>query len=228
MNTAEQRAAELLAHGRDLPDELGRNAGRDAATALEQLELIGERTADLMDVNQQLVPLIRDFKRQPAKPGWQRWFTGEDLEHDVFFDDTRRRIETLAEMAEQAHPALKRQTQTLQRLHELLGTEIACLEAELAAARCLGTPEWSARCRTAGLDDDDLARLSRRTANLEALATATQLTRAQFQMALQHARDVSDRHREVRTLLMPIWKQAVGLDLFARRVSAAGSAGAPE
>ena len=33
----------------------------------------------------------------------------------------------------------------------------------------------------------------------------------------------TDRFREIRTLLLPVWKQAVGFDLFARRVADAPS-----
>ena len=223
MSPAADRARTLLAHGRDLPDALGRRSGHEAADALQQLEALTEQTAELMDVNRQLVPLLAEFRRPGGRGGWWRWFTGEQLEQDVFFHELRRRIETLAEVGQRAHPALRRQSARLRQFDELLATELSCLDDDLAAARHLLTPDGRQAARAAGLDDEDLARLGRRVANLESLATATQLTRAQYQLAAQHAREAADRFREIRTLLLPVWKQAVGFDLFARRVADAPS-----
>lgn len=214
----EQHAATLLAHGPDLTDHLGRHS--DAADAvLHELDAITRGSSELMHINQQLVPLLRDLRRPGRRSSWKRWFTGEQLERDVFFHAARHQIETLAEIGQRSHPQLVQQAQRLKRHHELMGTEIRCLELDLAAARLLLGPDGLPRCRAAGLDDDDLARLERRVAHLESLLTATQLTREQFKVALRHARDASDRYREIRTLLLPIWKQAVGCDLLARRTT---------
>lgn len=214
-----KRVAELLAFGNAAVDEIGRRAGNDAASALALLESISESTSGLLSVNLRLVPLMTSFQRSTGKNKWLRWFTGEQLEQEVFFADVCKQIEALAEDGQAGHAAMKNHVQQLTTQFKLMGTEIELLEADIAAARLLASPAYADQRAESGIGSDDLARLIRRTANLEAMVTATQLTRAQYQVAIQHAKSVSDRYREIRTLLLPIWKQSVGFDLFSRRVS---------
>lgn len=217
--SASQRAAELLSYGTNAVDELGRRAGSDAADALKLLDAISENTSQLLDVNQRLVPLMTSFQRQASKHKLWRWFTGEQLEHEVFLHDVSKQIENLVETGQQGHAGMGKQVQLLTTQYKLMGTEIELLESDIEAGRLLASPGYAAQRLAAGLSEEDMARLARRTANLETMAIATQLTRAQYQVAIQHAKSVSDRYREIRTLLLPIWKQAVGFDLFSRRVS---------
>lgn len=222
----EQHTAVLLAHGPDLPDHLGRHSA--AADAVRhELDAITRGSSELLHINRQLMPLLRALRRPGWRSSWKRWFTGEQLERDVCFHTAQHQIETLIEIGQRSHPQLVQQALRLKRHHELMGTEIRCLELDLAAARLLLGPDGLPRCRAAGLDDDDLARLERRVAHLESLLTATQLTREQFKVALRHARDASDRYREIRTRLLPIWKQAVGCDLLAHH-TAPGLSPTPE
>lgn len=214
---AAQRAAELLAHGSAAVDELGRRG--DAADALELLETISAGTSALLQVNLKLVPLMTSLQRQRGKKQAWRWFTGETLEYDVLFQDKRRQIEELAVTGQREHAHMAEQVTRLATQRALMSTEIALLEADLAAAGLLVSPAYAARRQAAGLDDEDLARLVRRSGNLEAMANATRLTQAQFGIAIEHAKTVADRYREIRTLLLPIWKQSVGFDLFSRSVS---------
>ncbi len=214
-----QRAKELLSHGAAAADELGHRAGTDAADALKLLEEISGSTSELLDVNLRLVPLMSAFQRRGGKHKWLRWFTGEELEQDVFFDDVRDQIQALVDKGQQGKTAMERQVKVLSDQYRLMETEIALLESDIEAARLLASPAYAAQRQATGISEEDLARLLRRIGNLEAMATATQLTRAQFQVAIQHAKSVLDRYREIRTLLLPIWKQAVGFDLFSRRVS---------
>lgn len=218
--SAVQRAAELLSFGTNAVDELGRRAGSDAADALKLLEAISLNTSQLLDVNLRLVPLMTSFQRQASKHKLWRWFTGEQLEHEVFLHDVSKQIEQLVETGQQGHAGMRKQVELLKTQYRLMGTEIELLESDIEAARLLASPGYAAQRLVAGMSDEDMARLARRTSNLEATATATQLTRAQYQVAVQHAKSVSDRYLEIRTLLLPIWKQAVGFDLFSRRVNA--------
>jgi hypothetical protein len=212
------RAGELLTHGAGLVEEIGRRAGADAADALEMLETISESTSRLLEVNLRLVPLMTSLQRQRSGSRMFRWFTGEQLEYDVRLRDVRDEIEQLAADGQRSHAGMEKQMHFLVEQHRLMGTELELLETDIAAGHLLASPEYAAQRRAAGVGADDLARLTRRTGNLEAMATATQLTRAQFVVAIQHAISVADRYQEIRTLLLPIWKQAIGFDLFSRRV----------
>lgn len=218
--SAEQRAAELLSFGANAIDELGRRAGSDAADALKLLEAISLSTSQLLEVNLRLLPLMTSFQRQASKHKWWRWFTGEQLQHEVLLHDVSKQIEQLVETGQQGHAGMRKQVELFKTQFRLMGTEIELLESDIDAGRLLASPGYAAQRLAAGLSDEDMARLARRISNLEATVTATQLTRAQYQVAIQHAKSVSDRYREIRTLLLPIWKQTVGFDLFSRRVNA--------
>ncbi|MES2536341.1 MAG: hypothetical protein V4632_10770 [Pseudomonadota bacterium] len=214
-----ERAAEMLSCGAGAVEEIGRRAGADAADALKLLEAVSGSASQLLKVNLQLVPLMTSLQRHRSKYKWWRWFTGEQLEQEVFFTDVCKQIEILAEQGQGGHAGMATQIALLTAQHQLMGTEIELLEADIEAARLLASPAYAGHCRRAGLDRDDLARLVRRTSNLESMVTATRLTRVQYQVAIQHAKSVSDRYGEIRSLLLPIWKQSVGFDLFSHRVS---------
>lgn len=216
---AVERAHALLALGRDLLDELGNQASEPMAEAMRLMERASADTSDLLDVNQSLVPLIAGIKR-PARGGrlWA-WFSGERLEREVLFDGLQHTIENLAKRGERGHAALRIQAEVLIQEDERMAQIIHLQAVDIAAAHLLLSPTQAHNCRAAGLLGGDLDRLARRTANLEAMVTASQLTRAQYRVAIQHARSVSDRFIEIRRLLLPLWKQAMGFELFSRRVA---------
>lgn len=214
------RLQALLALGAQAVEALGGRAGQEAADALKLLEAISADTGTLMEVNQQLLPLMQTFQRQLGKRRWWRWFTGEQLEHDVRLPEVCAQVEALVHEGQSGHAGMQRQIRLLSQHWELMAGEIESLEAEIQAGQLLIAPASEAARQAAGIDADTLARLQRRVANLQAMATATELTRAQFKVAIQHAKTVADRYVEIRALLLPIWKQALGFDLFARRVGA--------
>lgn len=216
------RAEKLLSFGPAAADELGKQAGMEAANALALLEDVSAGTTDLLGINQRLVPLMAALQRdgKKAQHSWWRRFTGAQLEYDVHFDDMRTDIEDLAHAGKQDHDGLGRNIARMRVHYQLMATELRLLEEEIAAGHLLASAAWAERRAAAGMDFDDLARLTRRASNLEAMATATQLTRAQFKLAIEHARTVSDRYREIQTLLLPIWRQSVGFDLFSRNTTA--------
>ncbi|WP_428717596.1 hypothetical protein [Undibacterium curvum] len=215
----QHRAAELLAQGTACIDVLGRRSGNEANDAFTLLEAASAHTGALLEVNMRLVPLMSALQRQGSKYHWLRWFTGKALEQDVFIDKVRNEIDELAHKGQQSYVDMVLQIQNLAAQQKLMHTEIALLEAEIAAAKLLASPAFAQQRALAGIHDDELTRLIRRIDNLGAMATATQLTEAQFKVAIDHAKSVADRYREIRTLLLPIWKQSLGFDLFSRRVS---------
>lgn len=217
---AQRRANELLLLGISAVEDLGRRAGQDAADALKLLEGISASTSKLLDVNQRLVPLISSFQNQNAGRSFLGWFTGEQLKQDVFFDDICNQIELLSQNGQSGHEGMTKQVQQLTLQYKLMATEMALLEVDIDAGHLLVSAAYESQLVTAGFTQDDLMRLMRRISNLESMLTAVQLTRAQYLVAIQHARSIADRYHEIRTLLLPIWKQRMGFDLFSRRLNA--------
>ena len=218
--SAHAQAQALLAGGGDVISLLGRRAGLQTASALSELDRISKTSGDLMDVNVRLVPLISSFRRVKGRRKWWHWFSGDTLEQEVFFAVTQQEIQALAGQGEQARIRLLELVAVFQSQRALMGKELALLDLDIAAGRLMLTSPYAQACRQAGLDSEGMGRLSRRVANLEASAVATRLTQAQYKVAVTHARTVADRFSEIHTLLLPIWEQAMGFELFARRLSA--------
>lgn len=218
--SVEKRAHDLMSLGAAAVEELGRPAEQGASDALVLLEDVSERTSKLMDVSRRLVPLITSFQNNTSKRSFWGWFTGEQLKHDVFIDDVRSQIEELAQSGQKGHEGMATQVRLLTQQYELMSNEILLLQIDIKAAQVVASSAHEARRFKEGLKGDDFSRFIRRVSNLEAVLSATQLTQAQYLVAIQHAKSVADRYHEIRTLLLPIWKQRVGFDLFARRVNA--------
>lgn len=216
---AARRAQALLALGPAAIDALGGRVGESSAEALRLLDEASRTSAGLHEINARLLPLMTAFRALPR--GLARWwhrFTGAALEHELLFPKKCAEVEQLA--SEGLHKAdyLRRHLETLAQQRTSIDAELQTLEAEIAAARLLLAPGATARLAAAGFSADDLARLSRRAGNLEAMATALQLTHAQLGVAAEHARAVADRFDEVQRLLLPIWRQRLGFELFLQRL----------
>jgi hypothetical protein len=207
----------LLELGPDLVDELGRHAGEQAARSVQEMERTGSVSSELLDINERLMPMLAAFKSSNTRPAWLQWFTGERLERDVVLPRLRRDVEALVQVGERAHDALQGRLKAMQAEVKRIGLELRLLEVDTRAARMIAEPAQAAQRLAAGFEDHDLQRLQRRCANLEAMAVAGQLTRKQFAVALRHGREVGDRYAEVRALLIPLWRQALGFDLFTGR-----------
>ena len=217
---AQERAHALLTGGGDVIHQLGRRAGAQSASALAELDRISLTSSELMATSVRLVPLVSSFKRVRGRQKWWHWFTGKQLEQEVFFAATQQEIQALAAQGEQARIQLLDMIGALESQRALMSKELALLETDIAAGQLMLTPGYAQACGQAGLDAEALNRLSRRIANLEASAVATRLTQAQYKVAVTHANAVVDRFAEIYTLLLPIWEQAMGFELFARRLAA--------
>lgn len=216
---AVDRARELLALGPCAVEELGRGTGDDAADALRLLDGISASATSLHAINTALVPLISKFRSVTGlQRAWQ-WFSGESLEREIFFGETQEKIEQLAQDGVSGDLAVGGQIEILRGQTVAMAQQVQRLDIEIAAGRLLLSPDETQKAARAGIDDHDRARLSRRLGNLESMVTALQLTQAQYTVALEHAQSVSDRFHEIHALLLPIWKQRMGFDLFARRVT---------
>lgn len=220
MVSAEQRAQAILSGGGDVIYQLGQRTAVQMADALGELDRISQTSADLMGVNLRLVPLLSSFKRVTGRQKWWHWFNGSSLEQDVFSAATQQEIQALAAQGEQARLRLLELIEVFASQRALMDQELALLDLDIAAGRLMLSSAYAEACRQAGLDSDGLNRLSRRLANLETSAVATRLTQAQYKVAITHATTVVDRFSEIYTLLLPIWEQAMGFELFARRLGA--------
>ncbi len=189
-----------------------------AQKTLQLLDDASGSTQRLNELNRRLVPLIARF-RTPGKAGRiMRWFTGDDQVNELGFGEVRDEVQTCAELGLMETGSLRRAAEALQRDHTRVDKDIAEIEAAITLGEAV-LSEHCARSRAAsGLPADTWQRLSRRVGNLEAMATALRLTQGQYTLAAEHARTVIARFDEIRTLLIPIWYQRMGFELFARRV----------
>jgi len=196
-------------------------AGRDALVLLDR---ISESQKRLNELNRTLVPLIARF-REPGSGGrFWRWFPGEQLEHELSFGRVCQEVEACAELGVAETGTLRELIDALTRDRERLEHEIAAIEEDVALGRTVASDRFAKLRALTGRDGETWQRLSRRVGNLEAMATALRLTQQQYAVAITHARTVVSRFEEIRTLLIPIWFQRMGFELFARR---AGASDAP-
>ncbi len=218
------RARAFLLAAREQIDLLGRidGAGRDTLALLDE---ISQSTRRLSELNQSLLPLIDRFREPGQAHRWWRWFTGEELQRELSFGNVCREIEACAEGGVEETKTMQRLIRALLDDRTRIDREVAQLERDIELGQLLLSDKY-ARLRVAtGEPEDTWQRLSRRVGNLQAIATALQLTQAQYGVAIEHSRTVADRFDEIRTLLMPIWYQRMGFKLFARRLEETAYAG---
>lgn len=221
-DAAIERARALLASGRALVDEVGREADAASSDPLSAMQVVGDDTKDLMAINGELLPLLLRLKSRGGSRWW-RWFTGETLERQVLVDKLGGNVAPLVESGQRLHATLLRHVALLREERERMADRIRWLKTEANAAMLLCDKAWAPACHAAGLDRHDLERLARRAANLDTLAAAMQLSRGQFQLAVASAQAAADRYAEIRTVLLPLWKQSLGLSAMARRPSSTHS-----
>jgi hypothetical protein len=120
---------------------------------------------------------------------------------------------------------LQRDARALADHDAVMAAESETHERDLQVGRLLLDPRQAQACRLAGLDEHDMERLARRVTNLESIIAATELTRRQYKLALHHAHVAADRYVEVRTLVLPLLKQAGGFKNFTAGMTAADTEG---
>lgn len=219
---AAARAAELLALGPEAADALGHDTDSAAvhADALRHLDEASAVTVALHEINTRLVPLMQSFRTLPRDHRrWWYWFTGEALEQELLFGRNCAEVERLALDGMARARETDGHIGLLEQECEAMRGQLQSLELEIAAGRLMLAPAAAERLERHGFGSEDRARLSRRLGNLEALSTALHLTQAQYGVAITHAQAVCDRFEEVHRLLLPIWKQRLGFELFSQRVS---------
>jgi hypothetical protein len=81
------------------------------------------------------------------------------------------------------------------------------IDAEAAALLC--DKSWWPACCAAGLERQDLARLTRQARNLDTLVGAMETSLAQLELAEAGAQAAADRFGEIHAALMAAWKPPV-------------------
>ncbi|MFZ4758681.1 MAG: hypothetical protein ACOYLX_11005 [Burkholderiaceae bacterium] len=195
-------------------------AGRDALDLLDRISTSQKR---LNELNQNLVPLIARLREHGKTGRFLRWFTGEQLEHELSLGNTCAEVEASAELGVLETATIRELIDELNRDSDRLEHEIAALEADIELGRAVASDRFQKLRELTGCDRQTWQRLSRRTGNLEATATALRLTQQQYGLAVEHSKTVVSRFEEVRTLLIPIWYQRMGFALFARRAGVSGN-----
>lgn len=213
--------AELLAAPIAQLRDLGALAGRDE----DPMRLMqGKRSPmeQLSRLLQALVPMIDSFRNPSSRrQSWWRRFTGEALEREVTYLHACRQLESKARLANNLaqevqglRDGLRDEAQGVRRQAQWLGEVVANGQA------VLGERHAAARAQAcfAALPDY-WARFGRRMDNLNALQHALVLSTEQFKLADAHAQAVLDRHTEIVTVLVPLWRQRMGFELFSKSVT---------
>jgi len=204
-----------------------RSLGAISAREHDPLGLFGSKDSPvraLASVTERLIPMINSFRTtQSATQRWWKSFTGAELEREVTFFHACANLERLAASG----VALSKETEALlqhavQEKQNIAADIVELGETVAATQAVLGREYAAARdqpCfKEAGADY--WPRFSRRAENLNVLLTSLQMTQAQYDLAKTQAQSTLDRFSEVIDVLIPLWRQRTGMELFSRKSSA--------
>ena len=201
--------AELLAAPIAQLRDLGALAQRDE----DPMRLMQDKRSPMEQLSRllrELVPMIDSFRNPSSRrQSWWRRFTGEALEREVTYLQACQQLEGKARLANSLavevqglRHGLRDETEGAMRQAQWLGEVVANGQA------VLGTPHTAARAQACfAAQSDYWARFGRRVDNLNALQHALMLSTQQFKLADAHAQAVLDRHTEIVTVLVPLWRQ---------------------
>lgn len=170
----------------------------------------------------ELVPMIESFRNPVTRrQTWWRRFTGEALEREVTYLQACQELEGKATLANRLavevqglRDGLRDESEGARRQAQWLGEVVA------NGQTVLGSQHAAARAQACFATQPDYwARFGRRVDNLNALQHALVLSLEQFKLADAHAQAVLDRHTEIVTVLVPLWRQRMGFELFSKSVA---------
>jgi hypothetical protein len=179
--------------------------------------------ARLARVLEELVPMIDSFRTPiTLRMHWWQRFTGAALEREITYARACQLLESTAANGKELAGNVKKLRATMHQ--ERLRTELyaAWLRELLSVAQAaLGDAYASQRSALEfKLQLDYWSRFSRRVDNLNAVLTATMLSVEQFKLADTQAQTILDRYAEIITVLLPLWRQRMGFELFAKQQDA--------
>jgi hypothetical protein len=189
----------------------------------DPIQLLGGKSSpvgNLALVTKELVPMINSFRTPPTRTErWWKTFTGEELEREVTYFHA---CEAMEARAAAGVKWVERSVALVERLRAeraAIAQDAARLTLDIAAAQAVLGPEHQAARAAPPFDSDYWARFSRRVDNLNALLSSLQLTHAQYGLADKQAQSTLDRFSEVIDVLLPLWRQRMGFELFSRQFS---------
>lgn len=186
--------------------------------ALAVLDAHSASSRNLRKLNESLLPMVQVLGEDSRRGNLWTWFTGADVLRDATLAHVAANVESVAEECQREAVVLQAQTEALRKEITLLEHDARKLTVRVDLGRLvLTSPEHApafAQAAGAGLLD----RFRRKHANLESLLVAQQLTRAQYELALGNGKAMLDRFEEIRSLLLPLWYQRMGFELFSRRL----------
>jgi hypothetical protein len=176
----------------------------------------------------ELVPMIESFRRPNSRR--ERWwlrFTGAALEREVTYLHACQQLENqariangLAQEVNGMRDGLHDEAKGVQRQAEWLGKVVEMGQATLAPSNSL------ARAKPCFAQQPDYwSRFARRIENLNLLHHSLLLSAEQFRLADAQAVAVLDRHADIVTVLVPLWRQRMGFELFSKTVISAKNEG---
>jgi hypothetical protein len=192
------------------------STGRTTLTALDE---ISKSTKAITDFNHQLIPLIEKFRTPNRRTHFWRRFTGSALEHEILFASMCAEVEAIAELAIHEVDALTKHIDRLEQEGLQIEHDLQTIESAIGVGQQVASDRYKPLRIAARCAEDFVDRLMRRLANLEMMANSLKLSNAQFSVAAEHSRSVILRFKDIHTLLMPIWYQRMGFELFSRRIS---------
>ncbi len=199
--------------------QLGHIPGSSDA-AFSRAQVTDSPVRQLAAVTERLVPMIDSFRR--PKDGlahwWQR-FTGLALERELSYWHACTQLESAAANGKRLALQVQGVGQSLANERKRAMDEAQWLAQVVHVGQLALQPQFQSQRSAAAFADqrDYWARFARRIDNLNALHNASLLGAEQVKLAQAQADAVQDRFAEVLTVLLPLWRQRIGFELFSKQ-----------
>lgn len=189
------------------------SAGSGALTTLNDFTL---STKAMRQLNESLLPMVATLGDGAGRNGWWARFSGAALEREVKFAQVAESVESVAAECRQTAAAIRNQMLALRKEIALLDQDHAKMGVRIELGLLmLESPELAPRFAAAA-GAELLDRFRRKLANVESLQVAQKLTRAQYELAISNGVAMLERFEEIMTLLLPLWYQRMGFEMFSR------------
>jgi hypothetical protein len=189
---------------------------------LGRLAQAEDQPFDAQAVTERLVPMIDSFRRPKGSvTRWRQKFTGLALERDLSFWHACSQLEASVRSGQDWVPRVHHYAHNLQLERHAVKAQAQWLAQVVQVAQQALQPQYAEHRRAPAFADENdyWPRFARRADNLNALHNAMLLNAEQMKLAQAQARAVLDRFSEVVTVLMPLWRQQLGFELFAKQFS---------
>lgn len=201
--------------------ELGQLPG-SGDTPFKPKDAANSPVTQLARTTEQLVPMIDSFRRPKdgAAHWWQR-FTGQALERELTFWHACTQLEATAQRGQHLLPQLRNFADSMERERQQALAEAAWLAQVTAVGQQALQPRFEVYRQSPAFADqpDYWPRFARRLDNLNALHSSALLSAEQIKLAQSQANAVQDRFSEVLTVLLPLWRQRAGFELFSKQLA---------